>query len=61
MTRKDYIMLVHTIVNSRVYNSDKFPEFKKQLIAMLSLDNPRFEIDKFEDYLTQKIIDEQNI
>jgi hypothetical protein len=46
MTRKDYVMLIDTIVNSRVYNSDNFPEFKRQLIGMLSLDNPRFDIEK---------------
>ena len=34
MTRKDYIAIADTIVRTRIYNSDSYPQFKSELLLL---------------------------
>lgn len=50
MHRKDYIKLCHAIAKG-VVTSD----FMGNLVAMLKEDNPRFDEDKFKEYLKKLV------
>tara|TARA_R100000231_G_scaffold82677_1_gene63172 strand:- start:297 stop:491 length:195 start_codon:yes stop_codon:yes gene_type:complete len=59
MTRKDYIAIANVIVNTRIYNSDSFPQFKSELFRMFYSDNSNFDGDRFEQYIDKKILQKQ--
>ena len=59
MTRKDYVAIAKAIVNSKVYNSNNFPQFKSELFRVFYNDNSNFDSDRFEEYIDKKILQQQ--
>ena len=59
MTRKDYIAIADTIVRTKIYNSDSYPQFKSELLRLFYSDNSNFDGDRFEEYIDKKILQQQ--
>ena len=52
MTRKDYIKIADIIVQTKAYDNI---DFIVSLETMLQDDNPNFDVQRFEQYISDKV------